>query len=122
MFDVKLQNRVVGKAEMRRMGLYNEIICRCSFPDKRQYRIYAFCGDRQIDLGICVPYEGSFGFQTKIATKSMGEGRLAFVAVPTELTSFFVDVNEEKPFPNFMQLRKGKYQVRDGKPCIIFQE
>lgn len=83
-YDITYDSAPVGRALMKKQGLYYAFSCRCRLPDEGLYRIHAISADRREDLGICVPMDGGFGMDKKIPIKRMGEGELTFQLVPKD--------------------------------------
>lgn len=76
-YDLILDSRKVGRAEVDKQGLYYSIYCRCTLPEDDMYRIRVR-GDRTEDLGTCVPMDGAFGLRTRIPAKRLGEQPFQF--------------------------------------------
>ena len=121
MYSVYLGDNIVGKAQMLRKGLYYEIICRCSFEEVGHSRIYLAWDASQLDLGICAPFEGGFGFRTMVPAKTVGEGQLHFYATKQSTDRIFVAVYPDKPFSQLHRLRSARFALKNGQPGLIFQ-
>ena len=118
MFKVYLDGIAVGTADLVRTGLYYSIQCRCSFPDARRYRVYAVGRNGRMDLGLCVPVQGGFGFRTRVMVKKLDEKYIAFEAVLDD--SSFFPIDERQPFIKLSQIRSGEFCVCNGIKGIRF--
>ena len=78
-YEVTYGEVPVGKAELRREGLYGSISCRCSIPDKELYRILAIWEDGWLNLGIPVPDVEGFALKKSVPMKYLGEQKLRFI-------------------------------------------
>ncbi len=78
-------------------------------------------GTVQNSLGILIPTEGSFGLDTQISKKKIGEGELVFSLVPKQdkRTGTFVPIRAEEPFAYISQLKKSFLAQKDGQDGIF---
>ena len=83
-YDIKLDDSLVGTAQVEKQGLYYLFSCRCRLPEEGLYRIHVISGDKHEDLGICVPVDGFFGMDKKIPAKRLGEGAFLFELRPRD--------------------------------------
>ena len=83
-YDIKFEDSPVGKAQMKKQGLYMLFSCRCRLPDTGIYRIHAVYGDKREDLGICVPMGELLGMDKKIPAKQLAEGIPDFELLPRD--------------------------------------
>ncbi len=116
-YDILQENSCVGRARIVKKGLYYEISCRDCVATP--HTIALCCGEKRINLGICVPINDEFGFCTKIPIKAVGEGPFEFRLIPR--TDFF-SVKEDKPFPYISRLMDA-YLVKHGNEVgVDFKE
>ena len=145
-YDILYDGKVIGTAQMEKCGLYYQFSCRCHLPDEGMYRIHVVYEDAREDLGICVPIDGAFGMDKKIAAKYLGKGDPYFelhpkdwkqqIATETEPEKvsqeepvtmeepeipetdnrIFVMVSEEKPFDYLDKLEGAVTEIRSD--CI----
>lgn len=78
-YEVTYGDEPIGKAELRRQGLYELISCRCRVTDDELYRIIAVWEDGWLNLGIPVPDMEGFVLKKSIPIKRLGENKLRFV-------------------------------------------
>ena len=73
LYRIYCEDKVVGKMQVKRVGLYYEFVCKCNFADNNYYTVEAI-GERTVNLGLCVPVENGYGFCTRMPVKALGEG------------------------------------------------
>lgn len=78
-YEVTYENEPIGKAELRRQGLYELISCRCRVPDNELYRIIAVWENGWLNLGIPVPDMEGFVLKKSVPIKRLAEEKLRFV-------------------------------------------
>ena len=117
-YEVTLDGRPVGKAQLTRQGLYYHVICRCALSGKEMYRLEAFCGEKRMDLGILIPKDSSFGLDMRFPVSRLGEGEFAFRLrgkdEPKE-SRRFVPVKPEEPFSYLASLKDSFLEIRDAQ-------
>lgn len=121
MYEIMLGGQSVGKVNVDRIGLYYHFDCRCDFTGEVMYRIEVSCGEKAEILGIPVPENGKFILRTKLPVKKLGDGKLAFRALPKHgaMAGKFVPLAPEEPFRYLKRLQEAVLQVRDGKVGVI---
>lgn len=97
-YDIMCDASPVGKAQVKRQGLYYCFSCRCRLPDSGIYRIHVCCGENCEDLGICIPLDGMFGMDKRVAAKYLGEGTMSFHLHPRDWKPQPV-IAEQEPVP-----------------------
>ena len=109
---------------MERQGLYYRICCRCDLGGDTMRRIHVICGEKQENLGVCVPVDGVFGLEKKIPCKRLGEGKPEFFLTPRDPGTLgkFVPVYPEEPFAYMNRLKGAFLEIRDGQMGIVLQE
>ena len=119
--EIKLGGQAIGRAVVRREGLYWRFECRCSLSGEVVYRLRVRCGDKTENLGIPVPQNGAFELNTRIPVKKLGSGRMEMEAVPKrdKMEGQFVPLRAEEPFRYLRRLEDAFLQVRDGQVGII---
>ena len=75
-------------------------------------------------MGVLVRKEDTFGLDTKLAVKRIGEGPIAFRVMPkhTELKGKFVPIRAEEPFAYIDKLQSAHLQLCSGQIGIIISE
>lgn len=122
-YDITIGEQIVGQAIIEKLGLYYNISCTCSLTGQVIYRVIVRCGDREENLGVCVPGKESFVLHTKIPIKRLGEGEFSFRAVPRhgELQGKFIPLCPEEPFGYIDRLYAAYLSVRENKVGIIIE-
>ena len=120
-YEVFRNGRAVGSAEMAREGLYMRITCRCYLPGREMLRLWMDCGEKEIDLGLCVPMGEGFGTEKRIPASRCGPGRPRFFLRHKDdlLRGNFVPLSPEEPFRYLHRLEKAYLEKRNGKVGIV---
>lgn len=123
-YTVFLGGQSIGKAMVERQGLYYCITCRCRLSGEVVYKVMASCGETTEDLGILVPESGAFVLTTRIPIKRLGEGELAFRAVPRhmELREKFVPISPESPFAYISRLENAFLEIQNGQISLAIRD
>ncbi len=109
-YDVEYRGQKAGKVSIGTKGLYYAISCRTGLPG---LRLYLQASEGVVDLGICVPKEGMYGFDVLKPRKS----------VPGNIEKFFLSgqkkhgclIDPSKPFACLHLVAEGKLQIENGK-------
>lgn len=120
--DVYENDRAVGTVTMGRRGLYWAISCRCEPEAGRGKRLVAVGDFGRIDLGRLYPIEGSFGLETSVAVKTLGEGKSCFSLAGIERKEQYIALDPEREFPCLCMLEQCRFCIRDGKACVILPQ
>lgn len=120
-FDVYLDHQVAGFGEIIKQGLYYNVHCRCKLTDNKVYRLLASCGERTVDLGICVPFEDGFGVDKMIPIKKLNEDGIVLHLSRKQDNSdrTFVPLNAEKPFGAMEYLMCAKFERRGDTAGLL---
>lgn len=117
MYSVFFNDTPVGQARVKREGLYYKILCRCVFPHKNIYRIKVTDGNKEVDLGICVPEGNYFTLISRIAVKNIPGDNLQFTVTTNQTTEYFVA--DRKPFHDLDKLETARLQNRNGQLYVV---
>lgn len=124
-FDIRMGDKIVGKAQVEREGLYYRFSCRVILPGQGMYRLLVRVGEIREDLGVCIPMGSQFGVEKKIPCKRLGEGIPEFILMPKDgapRTGTFVPVYPEEPFAYIRRLENAFLAHRDGQIGIMIPE
>lgn len=115
--EVYFGNRVCGKVQVLRQGLYFRVICRCRIPADQVYRLFGVRGSCRENLGVLIPEGDGFLLDRRIPVKHLGEETLRFeVSCGQPLTSGeFVPICPEEPFLYIDRLKTAFLQTENGK-------
>ena len=119
-YNITCNGHIVGKANVKKEGLYYHFRCICDLRKENIYTIIASCGGTEQNLGICVPMGECLGVDTKIPIKYIGEGEFTFRAVSkqNDEAEAFYSLDAGKPFANLSQLENAHFCIQDNKPGI----
>lgn len=123
-YDICLGIEPVGEAVVEKVGLYYRFSCRCRLRGATMQRIMVACGEKKVDLGICVPMGEQFGVDKKVPCKQLGEGKPEFFLTPRPQThgGKFVPVYPEEPFAYMSRLKDAFLEIRNGQMGIVLDE
>ncbi len=121
MYDIFLNDVPVGRAEVKKEGLYYRFICNCTPPDAGIHRISVSDGNTVRDLGICVPMGSKFTLTARLPVKYLREDKLAFSLISNEErgTESGFPIATGKPFQHLDKLKAARLQMRNGQPVIV---
>ena len=111
-----MNDEIVGKADVKREGLYYRFVCTCMPPDNRVHRIFVSDGTNTRDLGICIPMGERFFLSCRVPIKYLPGESLAFSLVPKQAP---IPVYDAQPFPQIDKLDSARFQVTDGQAEIL---
>ncbi len=118
-YEIRFENRSVGKAQVCQSGLYTHIVCRCEMATKDMMRIFLSGEDWERDLGTCLLEDGNFTLKTKFPSKYIGDGDMEFRLIPYHTAGKFFPIEEGKPFENMVGLMGGKFAIKNNIPGIV---
>lgn len=123
-YEIRLGAEPVGEAAVEKVGLYYRFSCRCRLNGATMQRVMVACGDKKVDLGICVPMGELFGVERKVPRKQLGEGTPEFFLTPRPQRSGgkFVPVYPEEPFAYMSKLKDAFLEIRNGQMGIVISE
>lgn len=104
-----------GKATVIPVGLYFDIQCRCKAQNDIT-RIVAKCGDKQVNIGICIPQNGEMTVHTKIPQKRL-QGLSGFALIK-EMQEQWVPLIEGEPIDCLDRLTKARFLYKQGQPGL----
>ena len=124
LYDIFRGGEKIGKAEVRREGLYCRFRFVCDLSGEVIYRLLVTWGEKQINLGIPVPCGDAFRLDTRVAVSKLGQGTPSFLAVPRhpEKTGMWVKVSPDEPFTYLHRLKNAVPEIRDGKMGILIKD
>ena len=117
-YPIMLEDKQVGEATVVRQGLFYRFSCRCRVPEALGMRLVVQ-GDKEADLGLCVPGEDGPGLNTGIAVKRVGEGKLVFFLKRENTGGEFVPVFPGLPFDRLDQILNSVLAVRGESIGLI---
>ena len=120
MYDILFENKCVGRAEMSREGLFYCIRCTCIPPERGTYTITLTDGERNRNLGICVPEGDHFTLFTRLACKHMTADKPVFRLVNGQVYQR-IPFTEGMEWDDLDKLELSKLEYTDGIPEIVIE-
>ena len=123
MYQVFQDEQAVGTVEASREGLYILFSCRCQPVHREMIRLWMSCGEKETDLGLCVPMEGGFGTEKKIPARQCGTGIPEFILRHKDDTrrGRFIPLSPEEPFQYIHRLENAFLDKKNGQIGIRIQ-
>lgn len=123
-YGVQFGNRMAGKVQVQRQGLYYRFQCRCQLSGDVVCRLMVSCGEKQENLGVVVPLDGGFGLDTKLPVKRLGEGQMVFHLVPKHETvaGKFIPISPEEPFSYIARLKEAFLEQKNGQAYAVLKD
>lgn len=119
MYEIFLNDKTVGCAEVKIEGLYYLFSCSCTPPDREIYRVSVTDGRKRLDLGIVVPEGGAFALKKKIPCKYFSGDRFSFTLVGKTSPLVSIPVATGTAFEYLDVLETAHLQVEDGQSEIV---
>ena len=118
--EILLWDRPVGKADVRREGLYYRFSCRCDMAEDTLCRVTVGTEN----LGILVPVRGGFGLETKVPVKRFAGVTPEFRLIPNKpvVSGKFVPIKPEEPFAYIERLKNAYLATRNGQIGVVIKE
>lgn len=112
-----------GTVNVTKKGLYYRFSCRCKLSGEVMHRLVVRTDAGQVDLGVCVPMEGSFGVEKKVPCKRFGNNP-SFQLMPKHegMQGRFVPIYPEEPFDYLSKLKNAFLEIRNGQVGIVISE
>lgn len=119
-YSISYSEHIVGKAEVKKEGLYYHFRCVCHLQKDNIYTVIVSCNGTEQNLGVCVPMDGRLGLETKVPIKHIGEGTFTFrvVSKHSEEKEVFYPVSAVEPFTQLTQLENAYFCMLDNKPGV----
>ena len=114
---IKLDNKIIGKAEVEKSGLYYIIEASCCFENDGIHKLWISSAYSCLLLGTCIPKEGKFTLSKRVPTKAIGEGHMEIFAQEPK-KHLRIHVCDSKPFPDLSKL-KDSILVKDNEKYWI---
>ena len=117
--DVYENDLPVGSVILGRRGLYWAVSCRCDGNKGKGKRLIAKGERERIDLGLLYPLDDSFGLETSVAVKRLGEGKICFFLESDNSCGEWIALDEKMPFAYLSKLEHCRFCIRDGKKGVL---
>lgn len=123
-YDIYRGGEKIGKAEVKRQGLYYQFHCCCNLTGAVIYRLTVRCDDKTENLGIPVPDGDSYRLKTRIPVSRFRRGEPVFEAVPRhpERMDNWMPISPEEPFAYISRLENALLERRGEQVGITITE
>lgn len=123
-FDILLGGLSIGRATVKREGLYYRFDCRCQLSGEGVFRLRVRCRENTQRLGIPIPQDGEFVLRTRIPVKKLGTGVMTVEAEPVheKMGEQFVPLSPEEPFRYLQRLEQAYLQTRNGQVGVVIPQ
>lgn len=124
MYEVFQDGKAIGTVEVFREGLYCRFSCRCRPVGEEIRRLWMISGEREVDLGLCVPMDGCFGTEKRIPVRRCGTGMPEFVLRHKDdtLRGKFIPLSPEEPFQYLHRLETAFLERRGTRLGIVITQ
>ena len=124
MYEVFQDGKAVGTVKIIREGLYCRFSCRCRPMGEDMLRLWMICGEKETDLGLCVPMDGGFGTEKRIPVRACGTGTPEFVLRDKDdtLRGKFIPLCPEEPFQYLHRLEKAFLSKKGVRLGIVITQ
>ena len=116
-YPVMMGHDAIGTANVQISGLYAKISCCCRFEEEGFYRVRLYGGKEQIDLGICIPVDGSYITEKSIPVKSLPKNDISFIAYEMRNAISIWRSGQEEV--SVSDLRTSKRVFKDGVAMLV---
>ncbi len=115
-YDIFLGSEKIGKAEVRRKGLYYQFRCCCDLTGAVVCRIKVRCGQKVENLGVPVPGGDAFYLEKQLPVSRFTEGEFSFFIEPRHppAQDKWVPLKPDEPFSYLKDLKNAVLETRDG--------
>ena len=122
-YDILRGGEKIGKAEVRRHGLYYRFRCCCDLTGEVMYRITVICGGKTENLGIPIPEGDCFRLSTRLPVSRFSSDEPEFRAVPRHQSQgLWVPISPETPFDYITRLENAVMERRGNAVGILISE
>lgn len=121
MFDIYMDSKIVGTAQLDRKGLYYQFTCFCKPPDSGLYRVCVSDGVTKADLGICVPEGERYTCTKRLPAKLLNGENLVFSLQPKDKMKNGGIVEIIAPFAHLEMLEQAKIIDENGQKVVVIE-
>ncbi len=123
-YDVTLGNQVMGTVLVSSIGLYWKFVCKCDLCGEVMYDLYLIMDGCERKLGLLIPFGDSFGMETKVSVKQLGEGNPRFIIKVRhgKIANGMISVHINEPFRYLSALEKMYLGKLDGETGLLIRE
>lgn len=120
-YDIFRGGEKIGKAQVKREGLYYRFRCCCSLTGEVIYRLTVTCGERTENLGVLIPDGDVFRLEKRLPVRRFAGDAMLIRAVPGNLdrSRIFAPVHPDEPFQYLAQLETARMERRNHEIGIL---
>ena len=125
LYDILRGGEKIGKAEVRREGLYYCFQCCCDLTGEAMYRLIVTCGGKTENLGIPVPEGDCFWLSKRLPISRFSSDEPEFRAVPKhepQQQGMWVPIFPETPFDYIARLEHAVMERRGEDVGILIAD
>lgn len=121
-YDIFRGGEKIGKAEVRRQGLYYQFKCWCDLTGTVIYRVTVSCAGQIHNLGILAPEGDCYCVKAKLPVSRFQGDAPMFAAVPRhpEIQGLWVPLCPEEPFAYLSRLEQAVLERRGEQTGLRF--
>lgn len=122
--DIFRGSEKIGKAEVRREGLYYRFRCCCKLTGEVIYRLTVACGEKTENLGILIPAGDVFRLERKLPASRFSADAFVIRAVPAnpDRGGKFTPIYPEEPFRYIAKLNTARMAYSNGQVGVVFED
>lgn len=123
-YDIFRGGEKIGKAQIKREGLYYRFRCCCAITGEVIYRLTATCGEKTENLGILIPDGDAFRLEKKLPVSRFPKGEILIRAVPgnSDRIGLFAPVKPDEPFDYIAQLESARMERCGDEIGVVIQD
>lgn len=123
-YDIFRGGEKIGKAQIKKEGLYYRFRCCCALTGEVIYRLTATCGGKTENLGILIPDGDAFRLEKKLPVSRFPMGEPVIQAVPgnPDKTGLFAPVKPDEPFRYLAEIESARMERRGEEIGVVIED
>ena len=122
-YDIYFGGDVMGKAYIKQEGLYYYFQCWCQLPSASIHCVILQSGEKEYNLGVCVPDGDKFQTNKRIPIKQFKNEDFKFYLKSKQVDKkSVVTVDPEKPFEHLQELDNAQLDLSNALPQICLHD
>lgn len=120
-YEIYLDDRVVGKAQFSKEGMYTSIKCTCKIPQKGCYDGFIKMPTTMIPLGMFVPMGDEMGTYKRVLSKKLIGDVICLEVLKRKKVSAGIPIEPSKPFPYISKIKRLKVvnETKSGELRLV---
>ena len=122
MYEVMLNDRIVGHVTLQRQGVYYLLSCECGLHMTQRYHLMLMINDKETDLGLCLPNKTGLELRTRIKVSLVGDSTPRFELVRHDpmVNGCTFTLKPNEPFAEISKIQYGRLNIQNGVYGITF--